>query len=66
MTGQELKQLRKKLGCSQWAMAKRLGISQGSVTNYENEYTAIPEDINKELEGMKFDIIADKIMEEIL
>jgi len=45
MTAAELLELRKRFGWSQAEAAKRLGCSQRSIANWENEINLIPDSI---------------------
>ena len=55
MTGKELKKIRGNLGMSQWQLAVKLGVSQGSITNWESGYTQVPLDIQAQLLKMDND-----------
>ena len=55
MTGKELKKIRGNLEMSQWQLAVKLGVSQGSITNWESEYTKIPLDIQAQVLKMDYD-----------
>jgi len=43
MTAEELKKARNKLGLSQWELAVKLNMSQGTITNWERGYRDIPD-----------------------
>lgn len=53
MTGTEFKTIRTKLKKSQMAIAKLLGVSQGSVTNWENGYRDIPAESADKMRGLE-------------
>ncbi|MDA3957330.1 helix-turn-helix transcriptional regulator [Oceanispirochaeta sp.] len=44
MTAEELRKIRKGSGLSQWQLALKLGMSQGTITNWERGYREIPDD----------------------
>lgn len=54
MTGTQFKTIRTRLKKSQMAIAKLLGVSQGSVTNWENGYRDIPADAAETMEELKW------------
>jgi DNA-binding transcriptional regulator YiaG len=57
LKGAEIKELRKKLSLSQHGFANKIGYSQSSVTNWENDYTEIPQEaveIIEELEEVSY------------
>ncbi len=50
MTGKELREKRKTLGFTQPELAQRIGVSKGTIINYEKENTSIPDSKKKLLD----------------